>query len=511
MDRRVFLKISGGLLLLSACDTKSGQQTVKEFPIRIDSNASIGHLVRSAIELPISSTVETETLVVGAGIAGLAAACSLPSNDFVVCELDPTLGGTSGAVTINGQLYSQGAHYDLAYPSNYGEDGLDLLEKLNVIGFNNTKRLWEFKEKQFVIPEAKEEACYYNGAIRESVLMDSELKQNFLALLREYDHQFPLPSTLIDTRLHHLDKLTFYDYLQKYLPLTSNFVEALDYQMLDDWGGTTRQVSALAGIHYYKCRPYYDTSTNVELFSPPQGNYYFIEKMARQIGDDKIHKNHLVFKLNRKDNKWYADVLDTKTNMRKKYVSKNVIYAGQKHALRFIHSKSYPKFSDVHYAPWVVINIEMNDIQLKSSKWQNDFLSSDNTFLGFVDSKAQNTKKRILTAYYCFPDIHHYLVKDFENSAKQLVYDTVSKMSTYYKVDISKCVKQAFVKLLGHAMPIPKPGYLTKERKLFKDNLSFAGVDSGRLPLMFDALDSGIQVAKELDKRIIRVNSYANI
>jgi hypothetical protein len=47
-------------------------------------------------------------------------------------------------------------------------------------------------------------------------------------------------------------------------------------------------------------------------------------------------------------------------------------------------------------------------------------------------------------------------------------------------------------------MPIPQPGYLTKKRTLFKDNLAFADVDTGRLPLMFDALDSGIQAAKKL-------------
>ena len=45
-------------------------------------------------------------------------------------------------------------------------------------------------------------------------------------------------------------------------------------------------------------------------------------------------------------------------------------------------------------------------------------------------------------------------------------------------------------------MPIPKPGYLTKSRNLSIDGLAFAGADTGRLPLLFDALESGIQAAK---------------
>jgi protoporphyrinogen oxidase len=502
MDRRSFLKVSGGLILLSACknefSSKDGLQQ-NDFPIHIDSNSAVGHLVRSAMELPISESITTETLIVGSGIAGLAAASSLRTNDFVVCELDPTLGGTSGAININGSLYSQGEHYDLAYPNNYGKEGLKLLENLNIIQFNGVKSLWEFQDKHYLIPSDKEEACYDNGVMRSSILANTELKQNFLALLKTYDNQFPLPSTSIHADLHHLDHLTFYDYLNKYLPIDSSFIEAIDYQMLDDLGGISTQISALAGIHYYKCRPYYN-GEDLELFSPQQGNYYFIQKMAQKMASESLLTNHLVFGMKQQNKHWFIDVYDTKQKIRKEYVTNNVVYAGQKHALKHIHPASHASFNDVSYAPWVVVNIELNDNDLDGSKWQNDFLSPNGTFLGFVDSKIQNNKNsRVLTAYYCFPDIHHYIVKNFEDSAKDLVHETVSNISLYYKKDISKFVKQAHIKLLGHAMPIPQPGYLTKKRTLFKDNLAFAGVDTGRLPLMFDALDSGIQAAKAIN------------
>lgn len=501
MDRRMFLKVGGGLILLSACKDKFSSEDkleISKFPIKIDSNRSLGHLVRSAVQLPVSETLKMETLIVGAGISGLSAACSLKSIDFLVCELDPTLGGTSGATNISGSLYSQGAHYDLAYPNNYGKEGLKLLEKLDIIEFNGQKNLWEFQDKQHLISSDNEERCYDNGKFRSAVLDNTELKQNFIALIKEYDNQFPLPSTLINNKLHHLDHITFFDYLNKYLPIDSHFIEAIDYQMLDDFGGTSNQISAMAGIHYYKCRPYYD-NTKIELFSPQQGNYYFIEKMRSQIPTDNIKRNHLVFSIKKIGKKWHADVLDIKSMIRKEYISNSVIYAGQKHALKYVHPESYTQFNDVTYAPWVVVNIELNDKDLKSSKWQNDFLSPDGTFLGFVDSKIQNkNNNRVLTAYYCFPDIHHYIIKDFEASAESLVYETISNMSLYYEEDISKHVKQAYIKLLGHAMPIPKPGYLTKPRVLSKDKLAFAGVDTGRLPLMFDALDSGIQAAKAI-------------
>ncbi|MEW7292470.1 NAD(P)-binding protein [Aquimarina sp. 2304DJ70-9] len=498
MDRRQFLYISGGLITIAACKKSDGQVKSKpNFPIHIDSNSTTGHLVKSAIQLPVTTTLTTETLVVGGGISGMAAACSLPSNDFIVCELNSTLGGTSSALSINNVLYSQGAHYEHTYLHNYGYEGLELLKKLDVIKFNSYTNLWDFVDQQHLIAPHQEEACYVHGEMKSSVLLNSELRKNFFDLIHSFRGKCPLPSTLIPAELHYLDQITFYEYLDKYLPIDSTFINAIDYQMLDDYGGTTKQISALAGVHYYTCRPYY-TNKNIKTFSPTEGNYYFINKMKDYVPSGNIHCNHLVFGLKKENEKWQADILDIKNGVRKKVVSNTIIYAGQKHSLQYINPTSFHHFNDISYTPWVIINIVLtDDIELPNSKWQNDFISTDATFLGFADSKIQNSKNdRVLTAYYCFPDMHHYSVQNLETSYDSIVHETINKMSTYYKKDISLAVKEVYIKLLGHAMPIPQPGYLTRSRNLFNDGLAFAGADTGRLPLLFDALDSGIQATK---------------
>lgn len=501
MNRRMFLKLSGGFVFLTACTdefTKTSQRKISNFPIHLASNRKMGHLVRSAIEKPISNVIRTETLLVGGGISGLAAACSLPNNNFLLCELNSDLGGTSGAIEINGSHYSQGAHYDLAYPNNYGTDGLQLLQDLDIITFNAKRGLWEFKDKQYLIHSENEEACYDNGTMRPAILANTELKKNFIDLLKPYSGQFPLPSTEIGPKHHELDHISFFDYLNKYLPVDNYFIEAIDYQMLDDYGGTSRQISAMAGIHYYKCRPYY-TGEKVELFSPPQGNYYFIEKMKERIPAANIKNNHLVFGLNKTETGWQTDVYDVANETRIQVLSDNIVYAGQKHALKYIHPESYPTFNDVSYAPWVVITIALKQEILTGSKWQNDFLSPDASFLGFVDSQYQDeTSTHVLTAYYCFSEVNHHLVANMEENVAPLVHETIDNISLYFKKDISELVQHVHVKVLGHAMPIPQKGYLTKERVLSQNQLAFAGVDTGRLPLMFDAMDSGIQAVKEL-------------
>ena len=48
-------------------------------------------------------------------------------------------------------------------------------------------------------------------------------------------------------------------------------------------------------------------------------------------------------------------------------------------------------------------------------------------------------------------------------------------------------------------MPIPKPEYLSfKDVPSHSSNIIFAGVDTGRLPLFYEACDSGIQAGKKL-------------
>lgn len=500
MDRRQFLFLTGGIITVASCNQfEKKTQVRKDFPIHVDSNSSTGHLVKKAVGLSVSQTVNTDILIVGGGISGMAAACSLPSNNFILCELNPRLGGTSSALSINNVLYSQGAHYEHSYLHNYGKDGLELLKKLNIVRFNTSTHLWDFVDKENLVPKKLEEACYVNGTIQPSVLPNSELRHNFFDLIKVFREHCLLPTTLIPIELHDLDRITFYDYLKKYLPIDNTFISGIDYHMLDDYGATSREISALAGIHYYACRPYY-TNEEIRTFSPTEGNYYFINKMKNHLPADSLKCNHLVFNLTKNKEEWHAEVLDVKNNNRKKIIAQKVIYSGQKHALKYIHPTSYQHFKDVTYTPWVVINVVFNqEMDLPHSKWQNDFMSNDPTFLGFTDSKIQSPKKtRVLSAYYCFPDMHHYTVQNIETSYRPIVQETIQKMSTYYKKDISLAVKEVFVKLMGHAMPIPQPGYLTQPRKLHADGIAFAGADSGRLPLLFDALDSGIVAAKSL-------------
>lgn len=221
--------------------------------------------------------------------------------------------------------------------------------------------------------------------------------------------------------------------------------------------------------------------------------------MVNQLSLEQIKLDSLVVGMEKLKQGWGVDVWEVANDRKVRYKCNNVIYAGQKHLLKYLHPESYKTFSDVKYAPWIVINIELQGESIDNDFWQNDYLSTNAQFLGFVNSRAQTKEgNRVLTAYYCYPDIYHHMVQDLENGAREIVEQTIGFINTYFKKDLEPFIKHVYVKLLGHAMPVPVPRYLSKKRQLEQNGLSFAGADTGRLPLMFDALDSGIQAAKRI-------------
>ena len=56
---------------------------------------------------------------------------------------------------------------------------------------------------------------------------------------------------------------------------------------------------------------------------------------------------------------------------------------------------------------------------------------------------------------------------------------------------------------MGHAMPIPQPNYLfdDKNDKRKHQGLVYAGVDNSRLPLLLEAIDSGLEAVKLLNSK----------
>lgn len=498
MQRRKFIQLSSLATLPLILKSCNWLEPVVDYEVTVFTDIHTGHLLFESQAYPKQPAQRTETVIVGGGIAGLSAASQLKDRDFMLFELSENLGGTSSWHDHEGIPFAQGAHYDLAYPANYGQQVLELLESMNIIEYQKWKDSWSFKDSQHIIIHRRKNQCYDHGTLRQEVLPLGELYEQFNQLIESYQGEMVMPSRLINTQYHALNQLNFKGFLEEKFTLTADFLRGLDYHMLDDWGGTASQVSALAGIHYFACRPY--QKEVVDLFSPPNGNGYFIEKLAG-LHQDGLHTGHLVKSIKESKGCFEVQVVDMQNKVIKTIQSDKVIYAGQKHALKYIMPDQYPLFKDNVYAPWLVLNIVIRDELDEIGYWQNEMITDDITFMGFMDSNQQEQNvagKRVLTAYYCLPPESREDLRSVEANKQVIAGKTLGYLSDYFMCDITPLVQHVYIKVMGHAMPIPQPGYLLDDKNTVRKykNLTFAGVDNGRLPLLFEAIDSGLEAVK---------------
>ena len=496
MKRRHFLQkaaLSASLpFWLQSCSTLFKAN----YPVTIQSDQATGHLVFASQNWKKKIGQEIETAIVGGGVAGLAAAYQLRNTNFCLFELSQHLGGSSGSHSFGGVEFCQGAHYDLDYPEYYGEETLGLLEEIGVITYEPWKKAWSFVDRQHIIPPTRKQHCFENGQIRSEVISDGPEKKKFLEILSPFLGEMKQPSRLIDSRFHYLNDLTFLEFVKANMQVSDSLKRKLDYHMLDDYGGTSDQVSALAGIHYFMCRPYY--SEPVNLFSPPEGNNYFIKRISRHLPAPKLKTSHLVSAIHKKQDHFLLEVLDLQAREILEIKAEKVIYAGQKHALKYIYPSESKLFDHVSHAPWMVVNLLTRQTPGNYGYWQNEFLGATQDFLGFVDSSVQDQSTlknhRVFTAYYCLKPEDRKYFNTIEDNASDIASRTQKNIEQFLGHSIE--VERAFLRAIGHAMPIPTPGYLFRDNQLKEADLLYAGVDSGRLPLLFEALDSGICAAR---------------
>lgn len=498
MNRRDFIQISSmslAALLTEGCE-ESGA-----YDIEFKNDMSVGHLAFESHKFPITNKLKTDYLIVGGGIAGMSAAYKLRDKDFLLYELSNSLGGSSSAGKHGNVPLCHGAHYDLSYPSYYGKAALNMLKEFDIVQYDKFSDSWKFTDKQYLIPKNKESQTFAHDAFRKDVLPDDCERAAFLELMKSYVGKMPMPTSLIDEELRSLNNISFLNWLQQKISVSDEFVEGLNYHMKDDYGAGADMVSALAGIHYFACRPYY--SKAVELFSPPEGNFYFVNKILDKLPKDRIVTSHLVKLIKEKKEGFEVDVIDANKREITQVNCKKIIYAGQKYPLKYIFPQDYPLFQQTAYAPWVVVNFVIKESVSKKAFWQNEILSDDPSLLGFVDSKAQySTHKvnRVFTVYYCFKPEERQMMSLIEERKHTFIEQTLKHLKKYFGESIQKQIEKIYIKQMGHAMPIPKPGYLFNDANKDRSNpnLVYAGVDNGKLPLLFEAIDSGLEASKLL-------------
>lgn len=394
-------------------------------------NSSVGHLLRDPAILAQepSETIYTETVIIGGGVSGLAAARRLRQNDhpdFLLLELDKETGGNAASGKNEISTYPMGAHY-IPLPNNNLKEYLLFLEECNVItGYENNLPVIN----ELYLCFDPQERLYINGYWQEGIIPhfgvpDDELLQvkKFLAAMDVFRlakgadgrdaFSIPVDASSIDEQFRQLDTISMKEWMQQQ-GYTSSFLHwYINYCCRDDFGTDYHFASAWAGIHYFAGRK--GMAANAPLQSVitwPQGNGWLVNELKKNI-EKNILTHTLALHIDADGDGVKVKIMDTNTQKIKSIRAKRCIVATP----QFITSRLLPADEQRKklvagyfvYQPWMVANISTGKLQERSGavlSWDNVLYKGRG--LGYVEAThqlvKQEAKRNVLTYYLPLTD-----------------------------------------------------------------------------------------------------------
>jgi protoporphyrinogen oxidase len=482
LDRREFLGAAlAAPALLSGCAKPDDWRT------RVDGrwigdNAALGHRVRDARALPPAGARERrcDVLVVGSGIAGLAAARALQRAgvaDFAVLELEDQAGGNSRGHAMHALRCPLGAHY-LPLPGPSAPDIQAWLVEIGLARQTAAGLKWDERH----LCHSPQERLFIGGRWQDGLLplvaRDSATQAQYRLFAKAIADAgragFALPTSRAPWTPAHaaLDAMTAAQWLAAQGLTDPLLLQYLAYSCRDDYGAGTAIVSAWALVHYFASRhgfsaPGDDAGDRDPVLTWPDGNAPLVDALRRPFAD-RVHTGRAVFRVD-------AGLHDVAAwafagAEVERWSAKHVIVATPLFIAAHVLSAPPPALvaaaRQQRHAPWMVANLRLDALPLDRVgaplSWDNVIHGSPS--LGYVDAQHQSLGRvvgdRLLSAYWAFPDTdrQRLLALRWED-ATQLVLDDLRAVHP----DLSERLQQVDLVRHGHAMAIPTPGVRSSE------------------------------------------------
>jgi|CXWL01.1.fsa_nt_gi protoporphyrinogen oxidase len=528
--REVLASILGASFVSSAaCKREAGRRKVEGQ--LVDRFVTVGHHLRDTVPALAASVARTlDAVIVGGGAAGLSAGWRLKRaglEDFLVCELDETIGGTAQSGQNSVSAYPWGAHY-LPAPLTAKGPVPRLLKEMGVLTGVGVHGQPVYAEEALV--NEPEERLFHKGHWYEGLYLHAGASRDDLAQwLRFEAHMaqfasardskgrkaFDVPVALSsdDTEWTHLDKLSAAQWLDAQGYTSPRLRWNVDYACRDDFGGTLANISAWAAVWYFTARRGKDVRSEGYL-TWPDGNGHLIRHLATQVENHRIEKGFAVHTVRREGTHWRLDGIDATTRAPKAYLARQVVLAVPRFiAARLIESwrKSAPGFvKEFQYSPWVVANLTLSDNPKSRgfpTAWDNVLYESKS--LGYVVATHQAVRARpkgptVWTWYYPMAgnDVRaersRLLTTGFDDWEAAVMTDLSSA-----HVDLSSYTQRLEVMRWGHAMVRPYPGFVwsgarQQAQASLEESLHFAHADLGGLAVFEEANHFGVQAAERV-------------
>jgi len=494
-SRRHFL--SAALVGLSS---KSGRPIAGSF---VNESDRAGHRLRSRgpFRAPVEE-VRVPLVIVGGGMAGLAAAWRLDKRgfrDFVLLEMEERLGGVSRWGENEISAYPWGAHY-VPVPGAKATLIRDLLEDLGVLSGGR------FEERYLC--HSPQERLYIHGRWQEGLepavgatARDRDQCRRFEERLEQYraTGQFTIPMER-GARTSPLDRISMADWLHLEGFDSPYLHWYVNYACRDDYGALAEDTSAWAGVHYFAAREPEEKGP----LTWPEGNGWIVRRLQQRLGR-YARTGSMVYRIARQGSR--LRVLTESAA----YTAEVVIFAAPTFLAPYLIEDA-PAVTRFEYSPWLTANLTLErwprqgDLE---SAWDN--VIYDSPALGYVVATHQNIGRRpnrtVWTFYWALAHgaaaRNRKLLLDTDwNYWKEAILNDLARAHP----GIRECVARIDIMRLGHAMVRPVPGFIFSEERrrlaALDGNLLYAHSDLSGFSIIEEAQYRGVAAAERALRRL---------
>jgi predicted NAD/FAD-dependent oxidoreductase len=520
----------------------------------VDTDAVHGHQLRDAAAQPSpaepTSSTRVAVVIVGAGVAGLAAARALQLagvDDFVLLELAAQGGGNARAHRMDGVRCPLGAHY-LPVP---GDTMPELQTWLQTLGLmTHTQGRWRANEAHLC--HAPQERVWFEGQWVEGLLPPAEPRsvraqqyQRFADAVAQAARtlRFVMPAWRGPWTAGHqaLDAVTFKAWLTEQGLNDDALLGYLDYACRDDYGAGIATVSAWAGLHYFASRHGFhgpessldtiEPADDAGVFTWPEGNGWLTQQLSALAGD-RLRAQQWVTRVESRRDGVAVDATSVNGAGRHRWLAQRVVLATPLHVTSRLvpftaitaQSAAAVALARVGHAPWLVANLQLNaaldDRQGAAPAWDNVMFQPAGTSdaLGYVDANHQSLSPvrgaTVLTAYWA---LGRDGADDMRQQRRALLDEPWQRWSQRVVADLAHAhpdlparITRTDLMRYGHAMVIPSPGTQTLLRSLREplqqrvDRLHFAHSDWSGYSVFEEAFAMGHAVGGDVAEALGR-------
>jgi monoamine oxidase len=468
-------------LLLGGCGRKLEQVAQARW---IGAAHARGHRLRpgaATLDLRHGIVRKADVLVVGAGVAGLAAARALARRgvDAVhILELEDAPGGNSRAHAIGGQRCPLGAHY-LPVP---GPQAVEVSQWLHELGLLRSQSGRTVADERHLC-HSPQERLFIDGSWHDALLPPAPAGSATLAQYRRFESVvetaqrelgFALPTHRARWTPAHqrLDHISFAAWLDDAGLDDARLRWYLDYACRDDYGAGSAAVSAWAGLHYFASRhgfhaPGGDALEHDAVFTWPEGNAWLVERLAAPWAAARLHLGRTVLRVDASRTPVQVLCWDEAEARAEAWSARAVVMAVPLFAAARMLEPAPPALAAAVaaqlHAPWLVANVALSAALLDRSQgapssWDNVRYGSAS--LGYVDARHQSLdpsrSRTVLTAYWALPAADRARLLD-DAATTAWSRQVVDELAAVHP-DLPGKIERIDLMRYGHGMSVPAPG-----------------------------------------------------